>query len=159
MDRQAIERLYREYGPTVYRRACNILRSEDDAREAMQDVFVTALTKGNTFQGTSTVMTWLYSVTTHLCLNRIRYGKRRAELMQGFDPESWTTATPHPELVQTIHSVLMSVPEKLAEVAVYYYLDDMTHDEIAKIMGCSRRKVGYLLDKFREQVTKKEDSE
>lgn len=156
MTRQDIENLYREYGPSVFRRAMNILRNQDDAREAMQEVFITALTKGESFKGKSSAMTWLYSVTTHHCLNHLRNSKRRAELVADFDPREWTMDRPHPELLQIVQSLLRVVPQELAEVAVYYYLDDLTHDEISKLLGCSRRKVGYLLEKFRAAIEQEE---
>jgi RNA polymerase sigma-70 factor (ECF subfamily) len=37
------------------------------------------------------------------------------------------------------------LPEPLGHVAVYYYLDELTHEEIAELLGCSRRHVGNLL--------------
>jgi RNA polymerase sigma factor (sigma-70 family) len=43
--------------------------------------------------------------------------------------------------------MLGRLPHDLAEVVVYYYLDEMTQDEIADQIGCSRRQVGHLLDR------------
>jgi DNA-directed RNA polymerase specialized sigma24 family protein len=40
------------------------------------------------------------------------------------------------------------MPEPLALVAVYYYVDELSHAEIARIMGCSSRHVGNLLERL-----------
>ena len=49
----------------------------------------------------------------------------------------------------TAATVLSAVPEELREVAIYYYVDQMNHDEIAAMLGTSRRTVGNRLEEFR----------
>jgi DNA-directed RNA polymerase specialized sigma24 family protein len=55
--------------------------------------------------------------------------------------------------------LLARLPLELAEVVVYYYVDEMTHDEIAEQIGCSRRQIGNLLaraaDVWRRQERKR----
>ncbi len=152
MKPYSIDQLYRQYGPSVYRRALNILGSEQEAQEAMQEVFVTLLTKGESFRGDSSLMTWLYSVTTNLCLNQIRNRKRRAMLLSARYRDLHPEDRPHPELVHIVANLLDCVPTDQAQVAIYYYFDDMTQEEISTMMGCSRRKVGDLLERFRSVV-------
>ena len=48
--------------------------------------------------------------------------------------------------------LLAGMPEDLARIAVYYYVDEMTHDEIASVMVCSPRHVGNLLDRLKSHV-------
>lgn len=123
MDRTNIEQLYKKFGPSVLRRARNILRNEQDAQEALQEIFLTVLSKGHTFRGESATMTWLYSITTNLCLNRLRNTKRRGELLDQHKPQLKTTTQPHPELIHQVSDLLRKVPEPLAQVAIYYYYD------------------------------------
>jgi RNA polymerase sigma factor (sigma-70 family) len=124
----------------------------------MQDVFLTVLTKGSSFEGKSSLVTWLYAITTNLCLNRLRNLKRRVELQKGFDPLFFHPAGPDPELLRLVHNQLAALPEEQAQAVVYYYFDEMTHDEIARVMGCSRRKVGYLLDKAQQSLQERGDT-
>ena len=49
--------------------------------------------------------------------------------------------------------LLAGLREELAAVAVYHHLDRMTLDETAEALGCSRRKVAYLLAELREQLS------
>jgi RNA polymerase sigma-70 factor (ECF subfamily) len=39
------------------------------------------------------------------------------------------------------------LPEDVAAAVVYHHLDGMTHAEVAELLGCSRRQVGYLLER------------
>src|SRR4051812_368461 len=59
-------------------------------------------------------------------------------------------ASPRSEQVATVRDLLSRLPDRLAEVAVYYYVDEMTHAEIAGILGCSRRHVGDILQRLQQ---------
>src|SRR6185369_5930377 len=100
--------------------------------------------------------TWLYRITTNLCLNRIRDNRRRRERLaeaadDGRQPMA-PTAAPTPEARTTLRGVLAKVDDELAQVAIYYYVDDMDQAEIATVLGVSRRTIGYRLDRFREEA-------
>src|SRR5689334_17221720 len=81
MTGQALERLYREHGHIVLRRARRILRNDEDARDVMQDVFLDIFRNPDKFEARSVIATYLYAATTHACLNRIRDGKNRTRLL------------------------------------------------------------------------------
>ena len=57
-----------------------------------------------------------------------------------------------PELRLTLAQLLTRIPSELCEVAIYHHVDRMTHDEIAEVLGVSRRTVGNYLREFREQA-------
>lgn len=147
VDARTIEALYREHGHSVLRRARRLLGSEDDAREIVQEVFATLLGEHSAFRGESSITTWLYSATTNGCLNRMRNQKNRARLLEGQEPTSSETL-PDAESALVVRDLLSRVPEALAVVAVHYYVDEMTHEEIARVLGCSRRHVGDLIERL-----------
>jgi RNA polymerase sigma factor (sigma-70 family) len=149
--RQDIERAYREYHHSVLRRATQLLGSEASAREVVQEVFVSLIRDPAQFRGASSIATWLYSATTHLCLNRIRDRDNRARLLaEHVAPAQTQVAPARVEDQAAARQLLARLPEKLARVAVYAYFDGLTHDEIADILGCSRRNVGKLLARLAE---------
>ncbi len=51
-----------------------------------------------------------------------------------------------------MRDLLARMPPELARVAVYHYADEMTHDEIALLLECSRRHVGNLIERLHERV-------
>jgi RNA polymerase sigma-70 factor (ECF subfamily) len=154
IDRAEIEDLYRRYGALVRRRARSLLGDEHEAQDAMQEVFVRVIAAMAEFRGQSQPSTWLYRITTNLCLNRIRDGRRRRErLAQAADVGSGPPAGAAPaESRATLRGVLERLPEDLAMVGVYYFVDEMDQAEIAALLGVSRRTIGYRLDRFREQA-------
>lgn len=152
MDESPIDGLYRSYGPGVLRRARSLLGSEQAAWDALQEVFVRVLHNLDVFRGESSPMTWLYRITTNYCLNLLRDSARHKTrirqhglVLSAVDPDD-------PELRLTLLQVLHRMPDELCEAAVYHYLDRMTHEEIAEVMGVSRRTVGNHLKAFRDKA-------
>ena len=148
MNRVILERLYREQAPAVLRRARPILRDDDEARDALQEIFL-SLVNNPSFEERGGTTAWFYTRTTNFCLNRLRDDKNRARLRQVKGDLSDITAPARGEAVVLARDVLARLPPQLAEVAVYYYCDEMTHDEIAALLGCSRRHVGHLVERLR----------
>jgi RNA polymerase sigma-70 factor (ECF subfamily) len=156
INRAEIEELYRKYGALVRRRARSILGDDHEAQDAMQEVFVRVIAAMAEFRGQSQPSTWLYRITTNLCLNRIRDSRRRrdrlAEASEEGNEPMVPAAPPPPEARSTMRAVLARVETELAQVAVLYYVDDMDQAEIALVLGVSRRTIGYRLDRFREEA-------
>ena len=150
MEREALDEVFREYGPMVLRRARAILGDEQMARDAMQDVFEKALRSVAGFRGDASPVTWLYRITTNHCLNVLRDSGRRAELMRQHVEPRENVRAPEAEKLAILRSALRQVPEDLRATAIYYYVDQMSQQEIADIMGVGRRTVGYRLEAFRK---------
>ena len=142
-----MERLYLDHGQVVLRRARRLLQNEEEARDVLHDLFCALAGDRNPFGGRSAVTTWLYGATTNLCLTRLRKRRTRKRLLGRERPAGQSgPATDARALAQELLSAL---PCELAEVAVYYYVDEMTQQEIAEVLGCSRRRVGDLVQKLR----------
>lgn len=144
-----IEELYRRHGAMVLRRARRILGDEEAARDAMQEVFVKVMRERETFRGESSPVTWLYKVTTNLCLNKIRDASRRRQLLAENASPSDVSGEAAPEDRAAVAKLIGALPDELREIAVYYYVDEMNQDEIAEITGVSRRTIGNRLEEFR----------
>ena len=147
-----IDELYRTHGHVVYRRARELLRSASDATDAVQDIFLSIVNRPEQLAGVVRVTAWLYRATTHYCLNKLRDRRGRMRLLGALRPAS--SVAPRSEAFAQLRSLLDRLPEPLAEVAVYHHLDGMTYDEIAEILGCSRRQVGYYLERLHALVAR-----
>lgn len=147
-----LDRIYRDHGHVVLRRARRILSDEGEAQEVLQEVFLSLVQRPEQFEGRSAVTTFLYAMTTNACLNRIRDSRRRTRILaDGFAPaELGPRATPEAGIDAAL--LLARLPERLARVAIYHFVDGMTHDEIAEVLGVSRRQVGNLVVRVQEEA-------
>ena len=141
----AIEQLYRSHGHVVLRRARILMGSEAEAQEALQEVFASLLHEPDAV-GTSAAG-WLYRATTHFCLNQLRNRRTGARLLEAAAPHVAVGASA--EMLAEVRSLLSRLPSEVAAAAVYHHVDGMTHTEVAELLGCSRRQVGYLLERAR----------
>jgi RNA polymerase sigma factor (sigma-70 family) len=141
------EALYRTHAPAVFRRARRLLGSESDAHEIVQEVFLSLLERPEQFGARSALTTFLYAATTHACLNRLRNQRTRARLLSEHaqerslpEAQAWTQ-----EETLMLRRALAELPDETARALAYYCVDGLSHEEIARLLGCSRRHVGDLL--------------
>ncbi len=156
-DPSNLDAIYRRHGAAVFRRARQILGHDADAYEVVQDVFLALLEHPEQYRGASALTTYLYSATTHACLNRIRNQKNRARLQQQhFTASELAVRTLTPEQMSLLHRAIRTMPDDLCQAAIHYVLDGLTHDEIAQVMKCSRRHVGDLLARVAQWNSREE---
>jgi RNA polymerase sigma-70 factor (ECF subfamily) len=147
------ERLYARYSRTVYRRALRLLSDTEAASDITQEVFERVIETGDAIPREPTVLSWLYRVTTNLCLNRLRDRNLHKSLLT----LKYTTAAVAPAIGETrtvAGDLLDRVPEELQDVAIYFFVDELTYDEIAPLLGVSKRTVSSRLTAFRALVAR-----
>jgi RNA polymerase sigma-70 factor (ECF subfamily) len=135
-----VAELYARYGPMVQRRCKALLRNEEKAMEATQDVFVQVLRRADELE-VSAPSSLLYRIATNVSLNRIRTAKRHPEhqddeLLTRIAMASSSTED------QTIASTLLArlfgtQKESTATIAVLHLLDGYTLEEVAQEVGMS----------------------
>src|SRR6187200_1677359 len=71
-DLAAFETIYRTHSGRLYSVACRMLGNPADAEDLLQEIFLAAHRKLDSFRGESALGTWLYRLTTNLCLDHLR---------------------------------------------------------------------------------------
>jgi RNA polymerase sigma-70 factor (ECF subfamily) len=154
-----VEALYRRYGHSVLRRARQILGSDDDANDVVQEIFANLVARPGQFDGRSAPSTFLYAVTTHACLARLRDRRNRLRLIdEQVKPWVSDVAQSPAEARAAVQRILALLPDDEATAAIYHHLDGMSHAEVAELMACSPRHVGNLLARVAERFAHKEAS-
>lgn len=152
-DSQQISSLFQQHGPRVYRRALRVLGNPADAEEATQEIFIRVLSRIGDFQQRSQLTTWLYQITTNYCLNLIRDRSRRTELYEArikpMAGDAELGAARSDDLV-LLRKLLAGADEQQAQAAIYVFLDGMSHQEAAEVLGVSKRTVGNLIERFQK---------
>ncbi len=143
-----LEELYRRHAPAVYARCRYLLREDDAARDAAQDVFVRALRALPELRAASSPTAFLLRAATNQCLNVLRASRAAwreevarvalARSERGIEPDSR-------ELVRVL---LGAAPPEAQEVAVLYFVDELTQAEIAQATGRSVPTVRARLREF-----------
>jgi RNA polymerase sigma-70 factor, ECF subfamily len=147
MDESGVGEVYRLYAAAIWRRCVGLLDNEAEARDVAQEVFVRCLRHHRRLRPGRELLGWLYRVATNLCLNHLRNQKTR-----GTSSESETSAEPSHESEAAARLVMADILDGLdrrtQELAVYVFVDGMTHVEAAEVAGCSERTVRNCLNRF-----------
>ena len=134
-----VDTLYRRYGPMVLRRCRQLLRDEDQALDATQDVFVRLLTRRDRLRADAP-SSLLYRIATNLCLNRIRDTQRRKTTADSTLLEQIACledAEGRIEARAVLAKLFGQQRESTRTMAVLYYVDGMTLEEVAQQVGLS----------------------
>jgi RNA polymerase sigma-70 factor (ECF subfamily) len=135
-----IEAYYQKYLPMIFRRCKTLLRNEEDALDAVQDVFVKLIKAKQNLHGRFP-SSLLYTIATNTCLNRIRWKKRHTEsshedmeeaplisIDRGFDQV---------EAKMVLDTILETESESTRTICFMYHVDGMTLKEIGEAVGLS----------------------
>ena len=154
-----IEEYYEKYGPMVLRRCKFLLRNDDAAMDAMQDVFVKLLLYQNKLHD-AYPSNLLYRIATNICLNMIRSNKKQSQYS---DDETLLAIAHYDEVEEkiiaeeVIDKIFHSEKDSTREIAIMHYVDKMTLQEVAKISGMSVSGVRKRLRNLKERVKKLKD--
>jgi RNA polymerase sigma-70 factor, ECF subfamily len=156
--RSEIAELYTRYGATVLSRCRYLLRDEEAARDAMQEVFVKVMRAIDTFRSESSPLTWILRITTNHCLNVI--AADRAKWRERFrrytehGEEARLSLVAEPERAKMVRDLLERLDPETQQVAVHYWVDEMTQEEIAEALKRSLPTIRKRLEKFRRTAEK-----
>jgi len=144
--------LYKTWGPAIYRRCLRLLRDQEAARDATQEVFRKALSSPGKLADPDTALPFIYRIATNHCLNERRNSGRRGET----ELVDLDLASDQPELPQRrlVQRVLSRFDKRTQSIAVAVLVDGMEHEEVADALGISRKTVSRKLARFLEHARK-----
>jgi len=136
-----IEALYEQCAPAIHRRALELLGRDADAWDVVQEVFEKMLRTGGHFRGDASPMTYAYRAATNASLNVLRARAVRDAAAPAMAAEEPTVEPSRVEIASFVRALLARLSDREQEVAVLYFLDELTQDEIALTLGRSRKTV------------------
>ena len=155
--------LIKRFAPLVYAQAMRLLGDADEAEGALQQTFIKACDKLDTYEGRSGLGSWLYRIATNEALMLLRQRLPRIDLDNVADtiqadeiPQHltpWTldpaTAALNSELRATLEQALMALPETLRIVFVLRDLQGLSTEETAAMLGLGESAVKVRLHRAR----------
>ncbi len=145
---------YTRYGPMVLRRCRQLLKDEDRALDALQEVFIKLIL----YQGrlkNRYPSSLLYRISTNVCLNLIREQRIRAVVSQ---EDVLARIADHNDfeekvvLRDTLDRIFIGEKISTREIAVMHFVDGMTLSEVAQEVGLSVSGVRRRLRKLRARL-------
>ncbi len=141
------QRVYETYANMLYRLSLSMLRSSDDAQDAVQNAFCRYLDRAPAFRDDEHEKAWLLRVTINQCKDLMRRRKIRAWL-----PIEALTDVGIRERSTPALDAVYELPDKYRSVIILYHLEEMRVEEIADALSLSPSAVKMRLSRGREML-------
>jgi RNA polymerase sigma-70 factor (ECF subfamily) len=160
---QEFQKLVSDYTERVYNHAYRMLGNREDAEEAANDIFLRIYRGLNSFRGDAAISTWIWRITSNVCLSRrsrVRIVTEPLDSVEGEGRFESTEIPPADSRVETeenrerIARCIAALPEQEAGVITLFYLQELDYREIAEAMQMPTGTVATHLHRGRERLRK-----
>ena len=141
-NRDAFDVIVERHRKQIYQLCYRFLGNHEDAADLTQDVFVRAFKGLRSFKGDSALGTWLYRVGVNVCLNRVALKTPKLETIEPEQHVDQRNPDAH-ELVArgeravVVRRAIAKLPPKQRATLVLRIYQEMSHEEIATVLGSS----------------------
>lgn len=167
-DAAAFEALVLRYQAQVYSLAYRMVGNEADAQDLAQEAFVRAWRALDSFQFSSQFSTWLYRLTSNICIDFLRAQKKRKHVsltvLQDDEQQQWDMPDqkplPEEQIIATeeheaLANAIAALDPEHRQVLILRIVNDCSYQQISQIMGIREGTVKSRLSRAREQLRKK----
>lgn len=159
-DGAAMRRLFDCCAPMLMSLANRYIPDKDDAQDVLQTSFISIFDKIDRFvyQGPGSLQAWMGRITTNACISWLRKKKRLmfAPLPEDLIDESSLEEPEYDALSQgVIYDAIRSLPDGYRTVLNLYVFEDLSHKEIAALLGISDGTSASQLHRARALLSKK----
>ncbi|HYI07937.1 MAG TPA: sigma-70 family RNA polymerase sigma factor [Thermoanaerobaculia bacterium] len=168
-DGAAFEELVRTHMGRMLRVARRFLMNEEDARDAVQDAFVSAFRSIGSFEGTAMLGTWLHRIVVNASLVKLRTRRRHPEEdIEPYLPQfagdghqlepsvPWTepadTALERVELANMVRAAIDRLPDTYRVVLLLRDIEELLPAEVAGMLGITTNAVKIRLHRARQAL-------
>jgi len=144
-DRQAHYQLYKLYSRAMYNVGYRIVNNADEAKDVLQDAFISAFNNLQSYRGDSSFGGWLKRIVVNKAINLVR--RRRFERLpenENFDVQEEAVVDEfegYPFEVEKVRRAIGQLPDGYRVVLSLYLLEGYDHGEIGEILGITESRV------------------
>jgi len=159
-DINAFTVLVDRYKDLVFTLSLRMVKNREEAEEVAQDTFIKAYKSLTKFKGDSKFSTWIYRVAYNTCLDRLKKNKRQQHTVSIDEYTEHQIKTidnaldkiEAQEKQQTIKDCLELLPSEDSFLLTLYYFEELSLDEISKIVGLKPNNVKVKVFRSRKKL-------
>jgi len=153
-----IETLIRQYGNDVLRTAYMYVKDIHAAEDVFQEVFIKVNQKISTFEGNSSIKTWIIRITINTCKDYLKSAwSRRVVPMMEYQEDAIISETDYEEVErqdtkELIKKTVLSLPAKYKDLVLCVYYNEMSLTDAAKALNIPEGTAKSRLSRAREKL-------
>ena len=145
-DIEAFNELYNLINNNVYSFALSILKNSEDAKDVMQEVFITIYHNAYKYQNQNKPMAWILTITKNIAYNKIRSNKKTINV----DEFEFTSKPNHDDKI-LVEYLLNNLNLEERNIVILHAMNGFKFHEIAKILDL---KLTTTLSKYHRAIKK-----
>jgi RNA polymerase sigma-70 factor (ECF subfamily) len=147
---------YEQHLRTVYRYLVSRSENRSDVPDLVAEVFATLWRRGETLPAEADLRAWLVGVARRVLANQRRAARRRERLFAkvAAEPQPSGGVEVDPELSEQLARALRALSERDREALLLVVWDELSHEEAAKVLGCSRNAFDVRLHRARHRLAR-----
>ena len=167
-DREAFNQLIAQYQKQVFNIAYGMLSDYEDALDASQEVFVKVYRSIASFKGQSSFSTWIYRICANVCNDSLRKRQRRGVTVSIENDDDGDnniseipsdTPTPEENVMmnerqRAVREAINNLSDEYREIIVYSDINQLSYDEISKVLKCPVGTIKSRLNRARNALRK-----
>ena len=145
-------RMVKEHRKTIYTVCYFFSKDADEVNDLFQEILINLWKGFPKFRGESSYSTWIWRVSLNTCNNQARRTKRNVETVPlSIDIDLYNDDDDKSRQIQMLHDRISRL-EPFDRAIILLWLENMTYEDIAGIMGISLANVTTRLFRIKEQL-------
>ena len=161
-DREAFRLLFETYKDKVFSIAVySFAGDEAAASDVSQQIFLKLMTAITQFRGDSAFTTWLYRLVVNACIDEQRKRRRFLPFGESVPVSKIEDRRPQEkryarlEVADSVQAAIKELTPKLRMPILLKYVEGLSYEEIATVMGCSKGTVASRLNRGHKRLARK----
>jgi len=160
-DRAAFHTLFEAYKDRVYSIAYHFCGNPDMAGDITQQAFLKIFVSIKSFRLESELGTWIYRIVANACTDEHRSRRRLVPLGDGLDMRNLKAKSSiergyyRREISSAVSQAIATLKPKLRMPILLKYVEDLSYEEIAAVLGCSKGTVASRLNRAHKALASK----
>ena len=147
------EEIYSQYSPQIFRVCMGYVNDEDQARDLVQETFISVWKNLSSFKHQSKISTWIFRIATNNCLRAIEKSKRIIKTELPFNLPDVVEESNEDKL-QLLYNCIAELDE-MDRIIISLVLEDLPQAEIASIVGLSNANIRVKVHRIKEKLSLK----
>jgi len=147
------EELYNRYAPQIFRVCLGYTNDADQAKDLVQETFISAWKNLDGFRNQSQLSTWIFRIDTNHCLRALEVAKRMPAADLPFDLAESLDESPE-EKLSFLYRCIAEL-EETERIIISLELEGLPQAQIAEVVGLSSGNVRVKLHRIKEKLAQK----
>ena len=160
-DRDALRVLFETYKDRIYSLAVHYSGDEAAAHDIVQDVFLRLFSRIKQFRGEARFGTWLCSLVVNACIDEHRRRRRLVPFLREDSANGPVARRPQEESLmkrqvrEAVQAAVAQLSPKLRLPILLRYLENLSYNEIAAVLGCTKGTVASRLNRGHRDLARR----